>query len=45
MSGQYESFEPFPLPIGTVGKHIYQLPTGDYIIIVNDGDSYQISAK
>ena len=42
---QYESYESFPLPIGTVGKHIQQLTNSDYVIITNDGDSYQISKK
>tara|TARA_B100000780_G_scaffold272644_2_gene235141 strand:- start:183 stop:3434 length:3252 start_codon:yes stop_codon:yes gene_type:complete len=44
-TGQYKSFDPFPLPIGTVGKHIEQLANGDYVIIVNDGDSFQITTK
>lgn len=44
-SVQYESYQAFPLPLGTVGKHIEQLTNGEYVIIVNDGDSYQISLK
>ena len=41
----YESFESFPLPIGTVGKSIEQLPNSDYVIIVNNGNAYKISAN
>jgi len=42
---QYESYEAFPLPLGTEGKHIQQIPNGDYVVIVNNGDSYQITVK
>ncbi|MDA7777894.1 hypothetical protein N9H57_06645 [Flavobacteriaceae bacterium] len=40
-----EGFEPFPLPLGTVGKSIQQLPNSDYVIIANNGNSYKISTN
>ncbi len=44
-TNSYEGFESFPLPLGTVGKHIQRLHNGDYVIIVNNGNSYQITSN
>lgn len=44
-TGKYNAFLAFPLPLGTIGKHVEQLTNGDYVVIANDGYSYQISEK
>jgi len=42
-TNRYARFDLFPLPLGTVAKHIERLPNGDYVVLVNNGNSYQIS--